>query len=702
MQASEQHRITRPHPARHEVVLAAGPHTVIRPGTAAGGGRSAPALGAAAPRRSLARCRTGGLGLRCAVRVGLLLAVATAVLLAWPATAQAHPFLLFTTPTANTAVAESPASVDLVFNERITAGEEAVVFVDSQGRPTAASPVTSDGAVLSAQVPEPLPRGEITVRWRVTGEDGDLVEGEFRFAIGAAAPASDARADAGGPGVSWMTAGLRWLLFGGLALALGGIVGRRSTTLPLAKNSQLRAVRSWSAFGALAGLAAVSALAVPLIADVVADLWRQQPGQLLLAEAAGFGGAALLLWRERHRWAAAALTAVVVAEGLRSHADVAEPGWGAVLTAVHLAAAAVWTGALVYVVRTAIAWRAHPAAVRWIVTEYARMALWLFLVVAATGTLSALLLVPVDELLTTQYGRILVLKLVLVGLAALLAGTARLSLRGDGDARLPRVRRLARVEAGVLAAAMAAAAVLVSAPLPSADAAAPPPPAAGGAELPLGTLAGQIGVNLTASQGQLVVRLATPRWGNYYEPDPDQEQDFELSGALAPAGAPATDLTFRPCGRGCFVADAALRDGENLVTLGAQASGWRGGDVALIVPWPVSPAADLLADTVATMQAVDQLTVYETVTSDGAAEFPHPTELPITGPMFLGTEPYGTGIAPIVVRSDRDGAVRLHLAYPAEGRSAELLLDEEGRIVEETLTDPKHVILRRFIYPEHP
>ncbi len=149
------------------------------------------------------------------------------------------------------------------------------------------------------------------------------------------------------------------------------------------------------------------------------------------------------------------------------------------------------------------------------------------------------------------------------------------------------------------------------------------------------------------------------------------------------------------------MADAMLQEGENVVTLRAGAPGWRGGDVALIVPWPVVPAPDVLAATVARMEQVDELTVYETVTSDGTAEQPPPTELPISGPTFLGTEPYGAGVAPIAVHSDRDGTVRLHLAFPAEARTAELLLDEDGRIVEETLTDPKHVVLRRFIYPEH-
>jgi copper transport protein len=634
------------------------------------------------------------------VRRLLLLLMATGALLAVATPASAHPFLLFTTPTANTAVADSPESVVLVFNERVTAGTDAVVLVNARGRSTSAGPVHTarDGAAVTASIPGSLPNGDVTVRWRVTGEDGDLVEGEFRFAIGAAPPT--ASGSAGGPGINWGPAGLRWVLFSGLAFALGGVVARRSTALPLAKNPALRAVRSWTALGALVGLAASVGLAVPLIGDVGTDFWREQPGQLLLVETIGFAAAAVLAWRRQNIGAAVALTVVIVAEGLRSHADVASPGWGAVLTAVHLAAAAIWVGALVHVVRTAVAWRGHRAAVRWIVTRYARTALWLVLLVAATGTLSGLLLVPVDQVLTTEYGRILMVKLALVMLAVILAGTARLTL-GSGDDRLRRVRRLARAEAVVLVMATAAAAVLVSAPLPNADAEASPPSPAEGPELPLGTLAGQIGVNVAASQGQLVVRLTTPRGGNYYEPDPHGQQDFELSGALSNPGTSAEDLAFRPCGRGCFVADAALQDGENLVTLRAGASGWRGGDVAMLLPWPVTPAADLLAATVARMQQVEDMTVYETVASDGAAESPPPTEVPIGGSAFLDTEPYGTGVAPITVRSDRHGAVRLHLAFPAEGRTAELVLDEAGRIVEETLTDPKHVILRRFIYPEH-
>ncbi|MEJ7771045.1 MAG: copper resistance protein CopC [Geodermatophilaceae bacterium] len=631
-----------------------------------------------------------------AARLTILLIGVVGAVLAWAAPASAHPFVLFTTPTADSAVAQSPSSVELVFNEPVSSGTDALVNADEQGRPVrvGAAAAAGDDRVVTAPILEQLPPGSYTVRWRVTGEDGDLVENEFRFAVGAAL--TELGGTSAGAGVSWLPAGLRIMLFAGLAVAFGGIVARRSIAVPLAENPALQPVRSWSGLGALAGLAAVLGLAVPLIVDTGLDLWTERPGRVLLVEAAGFAAAALLLWGGRHRWASVSLAVVIVAEGVRSHAGVAEPIWGALLTAVHLAAAVAWAGALLHIVRTAAAWRAHRPAVRWVISEYAGTALWLFLTVVATGTISALLLVPADTLTTTAYGRVLLGKISLVSVAAALALTARLTL-GRHDNLLGRVRRLARTETVVLAAVLGMAATLVSTPLAGQDQLAPPPPAVG-AVMPLGTLAGQIGVNVAASQGQLVVRLTTPRRGNYY--GPDEGQDYQLSGRLSPTGVPVEDLDFRPCGPGCFVAATSWPSGENILTLRAGTPGWRGGDVALIVPWPVTPATDLLARTVATMQQADPFTIYETVTSDGAAALPEPQAIAMTGPAFLAGEPYGSGVAPIAVRFDRGGAVRLSVAFPAEGRTAELVLDEQGRIAEETLTDPKHLVLRRFVYSD--
>jgi len=137
------------------------------------------------------------------------------------------------------------------------------------------------------------------------------------------------------------------------------------------------------------------------------------------------------------------------------------PAGGAVLTWAHLLAAALWAGMLLYVVRAALAWRADPAAVHGLIHAYARVAAWLFTLVVATGVTEALLLVPLPDLFTTWYGRVLVIKAAVVAVAAGLALAGRLWLRrrpaaGAGPARVTRL------ESVTLVAVLAAAATLTT------------------------------------------------------------------------------------------------------------------------------------------------------------------------------------------------------------------------------------------------
>jgi copper transport protein len=644
-------------------------------------------------------CRVAGILAAMSRRLGAVLAVAALVvvgLLAGAGTATAHPTLLFTDPPADAAVAEPPQLLTLVFNEPITIGQDAITVLSPDGRIVPTEPPTSgrEGRAVITRLPE-VGSGQYRVRWRVTGTDGDLVESEFAFFVGAA-PTGLSAAPAGA-GISWPTAVLRWLLLAGLAVGLGGAVADRFTASARAENATLPPVRPWLRPGS--GVAAVGAagLAALLAAgEGPAVLWQDRPGQIVLVELAAallaLGAAA----RGRYRSAAAVLLLVVAAEGLRSHAAVTTPGWGAVLTGVHLAAAAVWVGALLHTARAAWAWRAHPPAVRWVLLGYARLALWLVLAVVATGTVAAVLLVPLPALTTTDYGRILLIKLGSVGAAIVLALVGRHAMAGP-DGRLGRLRRATRVEAGVLVGVLALSATLVSAP-PARGAPAIPPPAPVGVVVPIGDLAGQIGVSAAASEGQLVVRLSTPRRGDYY--GPEEHTEYQLTGNLTDqAGGQPVELDFRDCGEGCFVAPAAWRDGDNLLGLRVAAEGWAGGAVGARVAWPPQPAEDLLSAVVAAMRGAGEFEVFEAVTSDTHTPLPEPTRLRLDGEFFLASEPYGSGEAPVAVVTSRGGGpARLALAFPAERRHAALTLDERGRIVEETLVDPKHLVRRHFVY----
>jgi copper transport protein len=622
----------------------------------------------------------------------VLLIVGTSLAAAAPASA--HPTLLFTDPATDTAVPHTPPAMTLVFNEAVTTGPHALTLLDAEGRtlPVGVTTTAKDNHVVTATPTGTVPPGVYRVRLQVTGTDGDQVEEEFRFAVGTAITGS------GTTGVqppSWGEAALRWLLFAGLALALGGVIGERLTGSARSENPRLPALRSWAAPAALVGLVGAIGLATLLVVGTgsLDTLWRDRVGQILAVEVFGLIVAIGLCtaWRGRWQpWAAVPLVVVVAAEGWRSHANVTEPGWGALLTGAHLAAVAVWIGALVHVARAVLVWRNELPAVRWVLAGYIRLAGWVFALAVTTGIVTALVLVPLTALLTTTYGQVLLIKLGFVAAASGLALAARFAVRRRD--RLDRVRTLARIEATVLVGVLGLSAVLVSTPPASSQQPGPPPPR--GTVVPLATLAGQVGVAVQASEGQLVVRLTTPRRGDYYEPQ--QTQNFTLSGQQ---DAP---LNFHGCGDGCFVSTVDWKSGDNVLTLHAEASTWRGGTVSLLVPWPATTGAPDLVRAVQTLRTVDHLTVYESVTSDTTTAQPEPQRLALTGDFFVSQEPYAAGSAPIATRISRDGQpVRLALGYPAASTTVALALDAQGRVSEETLTDETHLIHRRFVYPDH-
>jgi copper transport protein len=634
----------------------------------------------------------------------VVLALGVGALLVDTPLASAHPTLLFTDPVSDEAVPTSPTVITLVFNEPVTIGPRAITLTDTAGRAAPLSPATlaHHGHAVTARVLSRLTAGTYLVHWQATGTDGDLVDEQFRFAVGAGIGAALTDADtSAGWAISWASVAARWVLFAGLAGALGGVIGQRWTTSARRENPRLPRIAAPVTAAAGIGALAVVALAAVLVAqDGPVSLWQEPAGLLLVVEAGGLLVAGGLARRRPARlpegWVAAPLVAVLLAEGLRAHPNTTAPGWGAALTVVHLAGAAIWVGALAHVARTMWVWRAQPAAARWVLAGYVRLAGWAFALVIATGLLTAILLVAPPALVSTVYGRILLIKLALVAAAAALAYSGRRAWRTD---RLEPLRARARLEAATLVAVLAASALLTATPPPS-NARSSPPPAPRGPAIPIGTLAGQIGVAVTASAGQLVVRLSTPHRGDYYTPAPPQ--DYTLAGGLAHPTGTATGLTLRGCGEGCFLAPAGWASGDNVLTLRAGASGWRGGTISLLIPWPPHPGADQLARTAHIMSTLAQFTVYETVTSDTTAPAPVVNQLPMTGAYFLSQEPYATGIAPIATQISPPGRpIRLALGYPAATTNATLTLDPAGRISEETLTDPTHLIHRRFAYHDH-
>jgi copper transport protein len=242
-------------------------------------------------------------------------------------------------------------------------------------------------------------------------------------------------------------------MLAGLVVALGGLAGRG-----LAR--QYRGERPgplpgpWAVRGSLLGLAAGSALLVTALAGpgVAAQLASppaaglRSGGTAVIAavEVVLFALAAVLARQRRPGWSAVMLSAVILAEGIRSHPEGIVPVGGAMLAYCHVTPAVLWAGLLAYALRTGIAWRHHPAAVQGIIRLYATAAAWLFGMVLVSGIISALVMVPLGSLLTTAYGLLLLAKVVVVAAAAGLAVVGRRWLQrqpvpGAGPSQVTRL-----------------------------------------------------------------------------------------------------------------------------------------------------------------------------------------------------------------------------------------------------------------------
>jgi copper transport protein len=268
--------------------------------------------------------------------------------------------------------------------------------------------------------------------------------------------------------VVWETAVARWLLFAGLSVALGGLAGRGLARqykgrfpAPLPTPWALRgsvlgvAASAWLALIALSGAGLVTGLAH------APRLFSTTPGAVAGAELISFAVAALLLRLRQPRWAVLPLVVVVLAEGLRGHPESIVPVVGALITYCHLLPAALWAGMLLYTLRAAIAWRDYPEQMRGLLRLYAAAAAWLFALLVITGVISALVLVPLGSLLTTAYGRVLLVKAALVLVAGCLAVAGRVWLRHrPGPGAGPALAT--RLECATLAVVLAVTALLTA------------------------------------------------------------------------------------------------------------------------------------------------------------------------------------------------------------------------------------------------
>jgi copper transport protein len=460
--------------------------------------------------------------LACLLFLAAQLAAASAVLPV--GAAQAHATLLATDPADGAFLENAPTAVTLSFDEPVT--PVFVHLLDAQGQPVAAAgaPEAAD-ATVRVPLGAPLPQGGYIVSYRVSSADLHPVGGSFLFWIGEESrieESADPTHGLSARGDAWRLAviAMRALHLASLFIAAGGALFLVTVYRAGPCSARLRA-RSLAAGGiaVLTGLVGIGLGGAMLEAVawsrlLAPETWRfglQTRTEACLA--VSLGGMAVMaagLVGRRAGWrdalaAVGALTAATAVGCSSGHAATAEPRWLSLAAiSVHAAAVAYWLGAL-WPLATIV--RAQPAAeAAAVLRRFSRLAVGLVALLLAAGIVLGLLhIAAVEDLYTTTYGRLLLLKVLLV---ALLLGVALFNQRQltpalqRGHGQAARMLRLSIAgEMGMAAAIILITEVLAQTAPPHAGAGAP------AAALPIQS--GSVRVS-AAAQGRTAAIEVTP------------------------------------------------------------------------------------------------------------------------------------------------------------------------------------------------
>ena len=609
---------------------------------------------------------------------GASVLVAIIVILIAAPPVQAHSFLVSTTPAQGERLSQAPEWLLLEFSEEVDLASTELRLLSSDAAQIAELKPEAVGSGLGIRASlKPLENGVYVVSWQAQSAiDGHGSLGEYAFSVGPVSTSGVLSRSRQSEPVDAASVISSWLFEFGLAAALGGLTLTAIGITQFASTSAaVRAGLLLSLFGV--GAAALSDGSRPAMLLVVA--------QLLLVP--------IVLTGAERSWKLATGSAVAAAGiwATRSHGAASGPvGWAT--DYVHLVAGAAWAGSLGLLL--VIGWQNRRKGLDWLplVQRYAQLAVWFVLALGVTGTVAALDLVPGwEQLRSTSYGRILLVKVALfaAALVAALAARRRVLRRSSPIA----VRRIMAAESACIAVAIALAGLL--------GASTPPPRVATADQLlgpvPLGAqvtrdagLAGQLNVEVSSNADRLDIRVFGPS---------GSLPGTEIQAVITDPNGRLLKLEPRPCGSGCFTQAVNLKPGATRVAVTARAPGWTGGEITATLHWPPGGRRpDLLQDAVAKMRSIPTLTLTETVDS-GPGSTVRPNTFTLSGDQFIDAEPYaGANLEEVWLLPGEP--VRLQIYLPGSQIFGLLELDQQGRISRSRLITPGHLITREFAYPD--
>ncbi|HKE77397.1 MAG TPA: copper resistance protein CopC [Acidimicrobiales bacterium] len=398
-----------------------------------------------------------------ALRAAAGLAVAAVLLVALPGRADAHATLESSQPSAGQQLKTPPEQVVLNFSEAVDIGKDSIRVLNSKGDSvTKNKPTHPNGerSVAALALPE-LDDGAYVVSWKAISSDSHPVSGAFTFRVGAATGGENDQAllkdvlngsAGGGDHVLGAIFGMtRFLAFAGLILVVGGMVFV-TWVWPAGRDSER--TRGVLVVGLV--LAAVTTLlCIPLqaaygiggsLGDVVdpsniADELGSRTGRSWLVRLVLLGVVWLLMRARRlDRWAAAGLgLALLVTVSLTGHASSGDNvPLAFVVDLFHLSGASVWLGGLALLL-LAVLWRGSgvdDTEAEATVGLFSQVAFAAVGVIVVSGVIQALRqLGGWNNLFDTTYGRLLVVKVLVVAVMLVAAAFSRSWVRDRAAAR---------------------------------------------------------------------------------------------------------------------------------------------------------------------------------------------------------------------------------------------------------------------------
>ncbi len=359
------------------------------------------------------------------------------VLIFGAAPASAHAVLTRVSPEPDAVLEESPKEISLSFTETISIPAQGIRLFDPSASEVSGVTAVARGNTMTAQVPLLTADGSYTVAWKAVSADGHAVSGAYLFHLRVATLTQP---------VAGVESGVA--LWPSLLRILGTVMSIGTLALYLGRPRR-RAIGLWAvaSAGALVSLISSVAAAGPILSTGWSVSFSTSTGRLtVLALLLTICGLVLTLCTQglarsrasdsdepttpsRNADRALAVLAVlsVATIALEGHAVAINPvALSVTLTLGHVMAALCWGAGLVWLeARTRSASATELQAV---VIKRSPWAIGAVVMLGITGALLILNRVPLNELLSSWYGRLGILKLVLLFVAVGLALSNRYRL----------------------------------------------------------------------------------------------------------------------------------------------------------------------------------------------------------------------------------------------------------------------------------